>query len=273
MRKLLFLFTFILSSLCIYAQSELPGDTIKNRLPVKKDQVPSSPKKEMPPSRTGSFNNDQPKQEIQMHQSERVSLHVTPPDYVEPLPWMDMEKIHFMSNIFEMDYERFADFLLSPEVILEMYSSYTTYPTMGSMRFAGGQVTYYSPDKRWELSGGIYAAHYSMSTPAGIAAVNSGQLVNKYGPQFDLGFNTSAAYRINDYLRVHAYVQYSHYGKSNSMKGYMTPMYPQSHYGVTMEVKVTDWLDVNGGIERIYDPTKMKWVTTPVFGPSIRIKK
>ena len=43
MRKLLFI-TFICSSLCAYAQSEIPEDTIKNRPPVKKEQIPFSPK-------------------------------------------------------------------------------------------------------------------------------------------------------------------------------------------------------------------------------------
>ena len=44
MRKLLFI-TFICSSLCAYAQSEIPEDTIKNRPPVKKEQIPFSQKR------------------------------------------------------------------------------------------------------------------------------------------------------------------------------------------------------------------------------------
>ena len=43
MRKLLFI-TFICSSLCAYAQSKIPEHTIKNRPPVKKEQIPFSPK-------------------------------------------------------------------------------------------------------------------------------------------------------------------------------------------------------------------------------------
>ena len=42
---------------------------------------------------------------------------------------------------------------------------------------------------------------------------------------------------------------------------------------MVLELKVTDWLDLNGGLERSYDPTKMKRVTSPVFAPTIRIKK
>lgn len=45
MKKLLFI-TFICSSLCAYAQSEIPEDTIKNRPPVKKEQIPLFSKRE-----------------------------------------------------------------------------------------------------------------------------------------------------------------------------------------------------------------------------------
>ena len=39
---------------------------------------------------------------------------------------------------------------------------------MGSIMQAGAGVTYYSPDGHWELSGGVYAAHYSISQPSSI---------------------------------------------------------------------------------------------------------
>ncbi len=206
MRKLLFI-TFICSSLCAYAQSEIPEDTIKNRPPVKKEQIPFSPKEN---KRTG-LDESQPQQSLQGEQQEEINLHLPPSDYVEPLPWTDMKKIHFQKNIFEWDFQRFADFLLSPEV--------------------------------------------------------------PRGTQWDVGYNASVSYRINPYMRLHAFGQYSGYGRSNSFHGYMNPMYPQSGYGMVLELKVTDWLDLNGGMERSYDPTKMKWVTSPVFAPTIRIKK
>lgn len=93
------------------------------------------------------------------------------------------------------------------------------------------------------------------------------------GTQWDIGYNASVSYRINPYMRLHAFGQYSGYGRSNSFHGYMNPMYPQSGYGMVLELKVTDWLDLNGGMERRYNPTKMKWVTSPIFAPTIRIKK
>ena len=105
MRKLLFI-TFICSSLCAYAQSEIPEDTIKNRPPVKKEQIPFSPKEN---KRTG-LDESQPQQSLQDEQQEEINLHLPPSDYVEPLPWTDMKKIHFQKNIFEWDFQRFADF-------------------------------------------------------------------------------------------------------------------------------------------------------------------
>ena len=87
MRKLLFI-TFICSSLCAYAQSEIPEDTIKNRPPVKKEQIPFSPKEN---KRTG-LDESQPQQSLQGEQQEEINLHLPPSDYVDPLPWTDMKK-------------------------------------------------------------------------------------------------------------------------------------------------------------------------------------
>ncbi len=270
MKKLLLLSLFILTSFCAYAQNELPGDTTKNRLPVIKEQILSSPKEN---KNIGTFDESQPQQNIQMESQNGINLQLTPPEYVEPLPWTDMEKIHFKKDIFENDFERYKEFLLSPNVILTMYGNHSTYPTMGSMMQAGAGITYYSPDGRWELSGGIYAANYSMPTPSSLSGAMYAKRDAPIGTQWDLGLNASIAYRINSYMRIYAFGQYSGYGKSNSFHGYMNPMYPQSRYGIVMQVKVTDWLDLNGGMERSYDPTKMKWVTSPIFGPTFHIKK
>lgn len=268
MKKIL-LFILTLSSLCASAQSELPGDTTKNRLPVIKEQIPFSPKEN---KHTGTFNEVQPEQRFQMEQQDSINLHLPPLEkYVEPLPWVDMEKIHFQENLFEMDFQRYAAFLFSPEVILEMYGDRTTYPAMGSIMQAGAGITYYSPDGHWELSGGVYAANYSIATPSALSGARYANPDAPRGTQWDLGLNASVAYRINDRLRIRAFGQYSGYGKSNSFHGYMNPMYPQSSYGMVMELKVNNWLEIHGGAERIYDPTKMKWTTMPILQPVINL--
>ena len=258
MKKLL-LIIFALIPLCVIAQNEVQGDTLKSRLPVRVQQDASSSKEDKSPNRSTPLSETKELQSIDTNLSDSTTLHITPPEYVEPLPWMEFRP-HSMHNPFEMDYERYAEFLLSPEVILDAYSNYNTYPTMGSIMEAGAGVVYYSPNERWELSGGVYAAKYTIPS-------------RMHGAQMDLGLNASVGYRINDRMRIRAFGQYSGYGKSNSLNGYMNPMYPQSGYGIVMEVKVTDWLELHGGMERVYDPTKMKWTTVPLLYPVINIKK
>ena len=36
----------------------------------------------------------------------------------------------------------------------------------------------------------------------------------------------------------------------------MNPMYPQSHYGVVMEVKINDYLEIQGGVEPAYNASE-----------------
>mgnify|MGYP000455959922 CR=1 FL=1 len=72
-------------------------------------------------------------------------------------------------------------------------------------------------------------------------------------------YNASVSYRINPYMRLHAFGQYSGYGRSNSFHGYMNPMYPQSGYGMVLELKVTDWLDLQRRDGTKIRPHQMKW--------------
>ena len=81
MKKLLFI-TFICSSLCAYAQSEIPEDTIKNRPPVKKEQIPFSPKEN---KRTG-LDESQPQQSLQDEQQEEIISISLPPTMWSPCP-------------------------------------------------------------------------------------------------------------------------------------------------------------------------------------------
>lgn len=94
-----------------------------------------------------------------------------------------------------------------------------------------------------------------------------------HGSQFDIGLDASAAYRINNFLRIRFFGQYSGFGKQNSLNGYMNPMYPQSHYGVVMEVKINDYLEIQGGVERAYNASKMKWETVPILAPVIHLNR
>ena len=237
MRKLLFItfYLFLTLRLCTERDS---GRHNKEPASRKERQIPFSPKEN---KRTG-LDESQPQQSLQGEQQEEINLHLPPSDYVEPLPWTDMKKIHFQKNIFEWDFQRFADFLLSPEVVLTMYGSHNTYPAMGSIMQAGAGITYYSPDGHWELSGGVYAAHYSISTPSSIA----GAVCQKgCPPGYPMGRRLQCL-RILPHQSLHAPACLRPvFGlrEKQLLSWYMDPMYPQSGYGMVLELKVTDWLE------------------------------
>lgn len=102
------------------------------------------------------------------------------------------------------------------------------------------------------------------------------QVHNAFFPtwcQNDFGFSGSAAYRINKFLRIRAFGEYSVNGERNASQGYLTPIYPQSGYGMMLEIKFNDYIELHGGMERSYNPMKRKWETAPVVYPVIKLKR
>ena len=62
-------------------------------------------------------------------------------------------------------------------------------------------------------------------------------------------------------------------GERNASQGYLTPIYPQSGYGMMLEIKFNDYIELHGGMERSYNPMKRKWETAPVVYPVIKLKR
>lgn len=171
-------------------------------------------------------------------------------------------------NLFAGDYDLQDAFELSNNSSLSTYSSYTTYPTMGTIINAGAGYTHLLGD-RWNITGGIYTTKYTMPSYAAGSPYGYGH----HGSLFDAGVQGLLSYRVNDRIRLKAFGQYSLNGQSNAKKGLMNPMYPQSNYGMTMELRLTETFGIEGGMERIYNPMKMKWENVPVFGPVFYTKR
>ena len=236
--KKLFIILFLLTvSFRVAAQNEQTKDsTLLNRFPTEMGKEPLSP----PPGTAAAPNRDM---------SVKTSLSTD----------IRMGKMVSSYDPFVMDYEHYGAFQLSPNSILSTFSTYNTYPTMGTIIQSGADFIY-RPNERWELTGGMYTAKYTIPS-------------RMHGSQFDIGLDASAAYRINNFLRIRFFRQYSGFGKQNSLNGYMNPMYPQSHYGVVMEVKINDYLEIQGGVERAYNASKMKWETVPILAPVIHLNR
>lgn len=255
--KKLFIILFLLTvSFRVAAQNEQTKDsTLLNRFPTEMGKEPLFP----PPGTAAAPNRDMPvKTSLSM---DSTDLHITLPTYYPNFPWMDIRMGKMVSSYdpFVMDYEHYGAFQLSPNSILSTFSTYNTYPTMGTIIQSGADFIY-RPNERWELTGGMYTAKYTIPS-------------RMHGSQFDIGLDASAAYRINNFLRIRFFGQYSGFGKQNSLNGYMNPMYPQSHYGVVMEVKINDYLEIQGGVERVYNASKMKWETVPILAPVIHLNR
>ena len=72
---------------------------------------------------------------------------------------------------------------------------------------------------------------------------------------------------------IRAFGEYSVNGERNASQGYLTPIYPQSGYGMMLEIKFNDYIELHGGMERSYNPMKRKWETAPVVYPVIKLKR
>lgn len=186
-----------------------------------------------------------------------MTFRISSPEFFD-VPW-PTPRLGTSFNPFINDYNRADLFRINHNSYLSTYSLYNTYPTMGTHIQAGAIYTY-TPNERWELSGGVFSSKYTI--PSFV-----------HGAKMDFGLSGSAAYRINDFLRIRVYGEYSINGERNATQGYMTPMYPQSSYGAVMEVRLNDHVELHGGVERSYNPMKRKWETYPVFQPVIYWKR
>lgn len=259
MKKILFSCLLVLATATpAFAQTEVANDSVK-RLP---DKVPAIQEAGRQAERTNQ--NDfilpdrvEPVSTFAKPSEENSTFRIHTPEFLHT-PW-PTPRLGTGGNPFANDYNQYDIFLLTPDSYLNTYSTFNTYPTIGTFIEAGGSYTY-RLSERLDITGGLYATKYSM--PSFV-----------HGLQLDAGINAALGFRINERLRIRLIGQYSLYGQQNSTRGYLTPLAPQSYYGAIMELKVTDWLEVHGGMERIFDPIRGKWKTIPVVYPVINFKK
>ena len=237
-----------------FAQTEVHNDSVKALLHL----LPENSKQQRI-SKEGFILPDThlPHPQASQAMKDSITLRITTPEFTK-VPW-PTPRLAEGGNPWARDYNQYDAFRLTPNSYINTYSTYNTYPTMGTYIEAGAAYTHQLGD-RWEVTGGMYTTKYTMPS-----------LV--HGSRFDAGFNGSLVYRINDRIRIRGVGQYSFNGEQNAANGYLTPVAPQSYYGVIMELKINEWLELHGGMERVLDPVKGKWTTVPVLYPVINIKK
>lgn len=161
-----------------------------------------------------------------------------------------LESNTFTRFPFANDYSYYSGYTFSNDMWITSSSTQNTYPTLGVVRTIGMNFNYQPLD--WLIiSAGPYGSKYSLMG----------------GNYNDVGANGALKFILHDRIRLNAYGQYSVYGGRNGVQGPMMDMFPQTYYGGTIEVKITEKFGVEGGLIRELNPFNGKWVNRPYFAP------
>ena len=112
-----------------------------------------------------------------------------------------------------------------------------------NFNFKVGDMVVFSP--------GIYAAKF-----------------NIYNDFFnDGGFHGNIKIQLSDRININLFGQYSITGNSVAISPFISPIYPHSDFGGSMEFKVNNDWGIMMGSENEYDVFLRKWVTRPFIMP------
>ncbi|MDR2955884.1 MAG: hypothetical protein LBV43_12465 [Prevotella sp.] len=176
-----------------------------------------------------------------------VNLGLPPLDvYLGP----PVESNTFTRNPFANDYSYYSGMDLSDDLWFTSSSIQRTYPLLGSVRSVNLNLNY-QPTEWLVISGGTYGAKYHLGG-------------NAYN---DVGANGALKFILHDRVRVNGYGQYSVNQKTNHVQGPMMGMFPQTYYGGSLELKITEKFGVEGGIIRELNPFNGKWVNRTFIAP------
>ncbi|MDH6307699.1 hypothetical protein M2451_000148 [Dysgonomonas sp. PFB1-18] len=249
MKKLLFISLLAISA-TVYGQTETPRDTFP---PFKKEPLRLNEKLDNYLDFGTQNNNERPASNAALYEPfqkevpKSIELNMPPLDIYTGPP---LESNTFTRYPFANDYSFFSGHAISDNAWLSSASIQNTYPTLGAVRTVNMNFNYQPLD--WlAVSAGPYGSKYNL----GMQSFN------------DVGVNGAVKFILHDRIRLNAYGQYSVNQKSNGVQGPMMGMFPQTYYGGTIEVKITEKFGVEGGIIRELNPFNGKWVNRPYFAP------
>ncbi|MBK5722216.1 hypothetical protein JGH11_15175 [Dysgonomonas sp. Marseille-P4677] len=170
-----------------------------------------------------------------------------------------LESNEFTRFPFANDYSYYSGYTFSDNMWITSSSIQNTYPSLGAVRSIGMNFNYQPLD--WlRISAGPYGSKYNF-----INLYNNDN--NRMGHYNDVGVSGALKFILHDRIRLNAYGQYSVYGGRNGVQGPMMNMYPQTYYGGTIELKITEKFGIEGGVIRELNPFNGKWVNRPYFAP------
>lgn len=249
MKNLVFIL-LLLVSVTSYSQTETPKDSFP---PLKKGSFKFDERLENYLNLDVSSNNKSALTKYDLYKplekgaDATIDLMLPPLDvYLGP----PVESNTFTRYPFANDYSYYSGMILADEAWLSSSSIQNTYPSIGAVRSVSMYFNYQPTD--WLIiSAGPYASKYAL-----------------YGGNFnDIGAGGNMKFILSDRIRINARGQYSVRGKHNGVEGPMMGMYPQTYYGGTLELKITEKFGIEGGVIRELNPFNGKWVNRTYFAP------
>ncbi|MDL2289899.1 hypothetical protein LJB95_00655 [Paludibacteraceae bacterium OttesenSCG-928-F17] len=230
--KLCKIILFLLSPILVYGQSELTNETLTIKdstvrksidfTPELRFNMPSITLRNSPLNLSYSLDNFR-LSDIQEYNYLNTS------NQIKALP---IDYSNSFSNIYRLNENQW----------ISAYKSNTYLVGMGGRYNVGGMYNYKVGDFL-TLSAGGFAGKYAFNN----YLFNNG------------GFNANVQFSIGDYVKINAFGQYTLNQHNNSPFPIPSGLYPQTHFGGSMEVKITDRFGVAGGYMREFNPFTRKW--------------
>ena len=145
---------------------------------------------------------------------------------------------------------------LKNQFVISDFNSITTSHIQSNFIGLGGlnlvQVNYnFKVGDNVDFSAGIYAAKFNIYNDF----LNDG------------GFNGNLKFQLSDRININLFGQYSITGSNIAISPFISPIYPHSDFGGSMEFKVNNDWGIMMGAENEYDVFLRKWVTRPFIMP------
>jgi hypothetical protein len=153
-------------------------------------------------------------------------------------------------NRFLLDQHLTNQFVLSDSYSITTLHIQSNFIGLGGLNFV--QANYnFSPGDMVVFSPGIYAAKFNIYNDF----LNDG------------GFNANLKIRMSDRINLNLFGQYSITGSKIAISPFISPIYPHSDFGGSLEFKVNEKWGLMMGTENEYDVFLRKWVTRPFVMP------
>lgn len=255
MKNLVFILLFI-SVTAAYGQVETPPDTIpslkkdlkqpNDRLNQYLDIAPVDIKEGLTDSPIDTHT------PLQYNEINSLRLNIPPlNEYTGP----PLTPSLLTRDPFVNDYSFYSGHSISDNAWWSSSSVQKTYPGLGAIRTVNFTVSY-QPASWLVVSGGAYGSKYNHNL-----GLDGKRMFN------DIGAYGSLKFILHDRIRLNAYGQYSAYGDKNGIRGPMMNMYPQTYYGGSIELKITEKFGVEGGVIRELNPLNGKWENRTFVAP------